>query len=374
MLSNHVLALALACSVLALPIIKREVPQEHSHNIVLASVRPMLALDNPNNIQDPVFGLLGNAAAAAGAGSITDLDCLQQATADQAFTNAKAAGNVTGMTYALIYRAIERNTAAVGQASVICNETATNPEIAAITQHQDPASANAATTNKNIVLALAKQIASVGGDPQLALTSGTFAPGTIGDPTAAGNTCDVADDEPGCIFSQNLLVDDATAAEISAAVAGVAATSAAASAASTAAASATTAADDSTATCASIATVTVTVTDAATATAATDVVSATAAATTTAAAAAATSAASGANLQTFTGALGGVAAPAVTAGGRGFEVAGETGDSFLNVAAALGRSCDVQHNQCADAANSGGQSFTVGDCDTQDTQCKAAAN
>lgn len=65
-----------------------------------------------------------------------DLDCLQQATADQAFTNAKAAGNVTGMTYALIYRAIERNTAAVGQASVICNETATNPEIAAITQHQ----------------------------------------------------------------------------------------------------------------------------------------------------------------------------------------------------------------------------------------------
>lgn len=117
---------------------------------------------------------------------------------------------------------------------------------------QDPASANAATTNKNIVLALAKQIASVGGDPQLALTSGTFAPGTIGDPTAAGNTCDVADDEPGCIFSQNLLVDDATAAEISAAVAGVAATSAAASAASTAAASATTAADDSTATCASI--------------------------------------------------------------------------------------------------------------------------
>ena len=61
----------------------------------------------------------------------------------------------------------------------------------------------------------------VGGDPQLALKSGTFAPGTIGDPTAKGNSCDDANDAQGCIFTQNLLVDDATAAEISAAVAGV---------------------------------------------------------------------------------------------------------------------------------------------------------
>lgn len=83
-------------------------------------------------------------------------------------------------------------------------------------------------------------------------------------------------------------------------------------------------------------------------------------------------AAAGGNLQTFTGALGGITAPAVTAGGRGFVVANN--DSFLNVAAALGRSCDVQHNQCANLANSGGQSFTVGDCDTQDTQCRAATS
>jgi len=383
MLSYNVLGLALACYVLALPII-REVPQEHSHNIVLASVRPMLALSNPNNIQDPVFGLLGNAAAAAGAGSITNLDCLQQATADQAFTNAKAAGNVTGMTYALIYRALERNTAAVGQASVICNETATNPEIQAITQHQDPASSNAATVNKNTVLALAQQIASVGGDPSLALTSGTFAPGTIGDPTAAGNTCDTADDEPGCIFTENLLVDDATAEEISAAVAGVSAT-AAASAASTAVASASvaataTAADDSTATCGSFVTVTVTAgagaaTDVASVTSSVSAVATTAATTAASSSAATSSATSGTNLQTFTGALGGISAPSVIAAGRGFEVTSESSDSFVNLAAALGRSCDVQHNQCADAANSSGNSgFTVGDCDTQDTQCKAAAS
>ncbi|KAL8733974.1 MAG: hypothetical protein Q9166_001735 [cf. Caloplaca sp. 2 TL-2023] len=157
----------------------REVPQEHSHNPFLASVRASLASNNPDNMQAPVFGLLDNAAAAAGQGSITDTDCLHQATADQACANAKIAGDVDGMTNALIYAALERNTA--------------------ISQHQ---------------------IASVGGDPQEALKSGTFAPGDVNDPTAKGNSCDIEDDEPGCIFTQNLLVEDATAEEIDAAVAG----------------------------------------------------------------------------------------------------------------------------------------------------------
>lgn len=115
----------------------REVPQEHSHNVFLDSVRTSLAANNPDNIQDPVFGLLGNAAGAAGQGSITDTDCLHQATADQAFTNAKATGDVKGMTDALIYAALERNTGKVGLASVTCTAIkATNPEIAAISQHQ----------------------------------------------------------------------------------------------------------------------------------------------------------------------------------------------------------------------------------------------
>ena len=115
----------------------REVPQEHSHNTFLDSVRTSLATSNPDNIQDPVFGLLGNAAAAPGQGSISDTDCLHQATADQAFTNAKAAGDVKGMTDALIYAALERNTGKVGLASVTCTAIkATNPEIAAVSQHQ----------------------------------------------------------------------------------------------------------------------------------------------------------------------------------------------------------------------------------------------
>lgn len=114
----------------------REVPQEHSHNQFLATVRISLNTKNPNDIDDPVFGLLGNAAAAGGAGKITNLDCLQQSTADQAFTNAKAASDVDGMTAALIYRALERNTGSVSLASMACNETAVNPEINAISQHQ----------------------------------------------------------------------------------------------------------------------------------------------------------------------------------------------------------------------------------------------
>jgi hypothetical protein len=201
----------------------REVPQEHSHDRFLDGVRVNLALNNPNQIEDPVFGLLGNAAAAGGAGKITNLDCLHQATADQAFTNAKAAGNVTGQADALMYAALERNTGSVGLASVDCNETAVNPEIQAVKQHQDPASTGAAAGNKAVVLALAKQLASIGADPQEALLSGTFAPGNLDDTTGKGNTCDTQNDpDGGCIFSQNLLVDDATAAEISAAVAGIA--------------------------------------------------------------------------------------------------------------------------------------------------------
>ena len=152
------------------------------------------------------------------------------------------------MVNALLFRAIERNTGKVGLASALCTETAKNPEIAAITQHQDPASPNAAATNKAIVLELAKQIASVGGNPLDALKSGTFAPGQIGDPTAKGNTCDDANDQQGCIVSQNLLVEDATADEINAAVAGTSVST------GSDAASTTAAADD----CPATATVTVT--------------------------------------------------------------------------------------------------------------------
>ncbi|KAM0746303.1 hypothetical protein T439DRAFT_142804 [Meredithblackwellia eburnea MCA 4105] len=53
---------------------------------------------------------------------------------------------------------------------------------------------------------------------------------------------------------------------------------------------------------------------------------------------------SGTNYQTYTGALGGYSAPAVTTGRRGYVVAGDSSASFDTLAAALDRSCDNQHN------------------------------
>lgn len=156
-----------------------EVPQEHSHNFLIDAVNTNLKLNNPNNIEDAVFGLLGDKAAAEGAGTITNLECLHQATADQAFTNAKAAGDVDGQITALLYAALERNTGSVGLASVLCNETAVNAEVGAITQHQDPAGSGAQAGNTQIVLNLAQQIGALGGDPRLALVTGTFAPGNV---------------------------------------------------------------------------------------------------------------------------------------------------------------------------------------------------
>jgi len=157
---------------------KREVPQEHAHEDIVIIVDTALKLNNPLEIQASVFGLLGNAAASKGAPLVTNPDCLQQIIADQAFTNSKAAGDLIGQANAILFRALERNTGSVGLESVLCNETAVNPEIAAITQHQDPASPSAAG-NKDIALEVAKQLASIGADPNLAISSGTFAPGEV---------------------------------------------------------------------------------------------------------------------------------------------------------------------------------------------------
>lgn len=198
---------------------KREVPQEHAHRDINLAVTTVLNLDNPDEIQDPIFGLLGAAAAATGAGKIADPDCLQQATADQAFTNAKAAGDVDGLVAALLFRTLERNTGSVGLESVPClSIQAVNPEIAALQQHQDPAADGAIELNKQIAAELARQIAAVGGDPLRANEASTFAPGEIGDPTAAGNTCNDDQDDNGCINTLGLRVDDLTEAEILAAV------------------------------------------------------------------------------------------------------------------------------------------------------------
>jgi hypothetical protein len=68
-------ALPLMGAAMALPAAqmkKRSVPREHSHEDLLIAVDALLALNNPDNIQAAVFGLLGADAAADGAGDIED--------------------------------------------------------------------------------------------------------------------------------------------------------------------------------------------------------------------------------------------------------------------------------------------------------------
>ncbi|KAJ3714238.1 hypothetical protein C8R42DRAFT_726724 [Lentinula raphanica] len=82
---------------------------------------------------------------------------------------------------------------------------------------------------------------------------------------------------------------------------------------------------------------------------------------------------SSSNLQTFTNALGNIPAPPVFDTGNGeFIVQGDS--TFNNKQNALDRSCDVQHNDCGNAANANHDaSFTVNDCDSQEAQCKTNA-
>ncbi|KAF7336646.1 hypothetical protein MVEN_02099100 [Mycena venus] len=80
------------------------------------------------------------------------------------------------------------------------------------------------------------------------------------------------------------------------------------------------------------------------------------------------------NLQSFTGALGGISAPPVVASGNNqFQVEG-VNSPFNTKADALSRSCSVQQNDCANAANlSKNQgSLTVAACHTQQSACNAA--
>lgn len=157
----------------------REIPQEHSHDVFLTITQEALIRYNPKNIQDAVFGLVGIQSAKFGAGSVKNLDCLKQEIADQAFTNGKAIKDLRLMAGALVYQALEINTIRVGLASAACTEEAVNPEVGAISQHQDPASPNATEINKAVTLQLAKQLKGIGADPNLALLSGTFAPGNV---------------------------------------------------------------------------------------------------------------------------------------------------------------------------------------------------
>lgn len=88
------------------------------------------------------------------------------------------------------------------------------------------------------------------------------------------------------------------------------------------------------------------------------------------AAAAAAAADAAGNLQTFDGKLGAAASPITFSGDekRPFEVNGAT---FVNFSAAAARTCDIQSNACANAANRG-QKVSLNNCNKQKTACQAA--
>lgn len=71
------------------------------------------------------------------------------------------------------------------------------------------------------------------------------------------------------------------------------------------------------------------------------------------------------NLQTFTGALGGIAATPVENSGDAKRPFSVKGDTFVNIGAALQRSCDQQFNACANAANGGDATLSVAACSAQ---------
>ncbi|KAK3937848.1 hypothetical protein QBC46DRAFT_365890 [Diplogelasinospora grovesii] len=81
--------------------------------------------------------------------------------------------------------------------------------------------------------------------------------------------------------------------------------------------------------------------------------------TVTAGAAPAPDVAAGIKVQVFTGSLGGPPPPVVS--GR---------PTVYRLEAAIGRSCDIQHNACADAANNGSLAGGVGQCDDQSAACR----
>lgn len=363
-------------------LVRRETPQELSHDRYIHTVQQMLDLNNTLNIQDPTYGLLVNSMASTGMGSVTDPNCLQLSIADCAFTNAKASNNITGLVASLIYRALERNTAAVGVASDQCTSfTPHNPELSTFKQHQDPASPGALANNKATVLELARQIYLVGGNPVDALDSGTFSPGDLSSDDKVGNSCNTAD----CIFDSNRLVRDASESEVTEYVAKCTAVvtetiGGGGSSPTPIVSNGSTYTISSPSNTAATTSATTSHTDTSTSNSAgqtsntpsqpTSTTPQHSTTTTTARQQQSSTQQTSSNLQTFTEAYLGIGAPAVTGPDSSGKYHVDTDPSTFNtLPQAFSRSCTIQHNNCANAANQ--QKVSVSQCDTQLADCRS---
>jgi hypothetical protein len=72
-----------------------------------------------------------------------------------------------------------------------------------------------------------------------------------------------------------------------------------------------------------------------------------------------------ANSQSFNGALGGIKATPILDSGDAKRPFSVKGDTFVNLGAALQRSCDQQFNACANQANGGNAAFSTQQCTAQ---------
>ncbi|KAJ3277788.1 hypothetical protein HK104_002975, partial [Borealophlyctis nickersoniae] len=193
------LTLASVLAIAGATVTLAEVPQEHSHDLIVNAVRTTFQQD-AQGFPDPIFALLGNAAAgnALTSANVQDKnpDNLQTNIADQTVTNCKQnkPGDTLCIARAIQFRALERNTGRVGQPSNPSQKQPVNAELRGIEQHQDPAAPGASATNKAIELTVAKRLVSIGIDPNtavsMALETATFAPGDPNDNTGKGNACD----------------------------------------------------------------------------------------------------------------------------------------------------------------------------------------
>lgn len=75
-----------------------------------------------------------------------------------------------------------------------------------------------------------------------------------------------------------------------------------------------------------------------------------------------------ANSQSFTGAIGGIAATPILDSGNEDRPFSVKGDTFVNLGAALQRSCDQQFNACANQANAGNAAFSTQECTAQKSE------
>ncbi|KAJ3108716.1 hypothetical protein HDU97_000114 [Phlyctochytrium planicorne] len=196
---SAILAVALASVVAATPLNRREVPQEHSHDLIVDEVRKLVqGSKEPIAKLDVVFGKLGDTAinnGIAGAGlqgAKINPACVQLNLADVCVTQAK--GDKNKIALCLQYRVLERNTGKVGQASAACNEKPKNAILNGLVQLQDPASADGKANNGKIQTDLAKALVKTGFSANeaadLALQTSTFGAGNTGDNSGKGNACD----------------------------------------------------------------------------------------------------------------------------------------------------------------------------------------